>query len=175
MISVPRRFSLALVLPLAAAVLLTACKNNPYTVTFNENVVYSPNDRSNEGPLRDPALQGCLNQVLAGNPAVDVGTLTLLACPGAGVQSLDGIAALPRLEQLELSGNRISDVSQLALLKNLRVLSLRDNQVANIGVLDSMPSLRFVSLQGNNRLPCRQLDSLETRLGNTLGRPERCL
>lgn len=172
MISIFRRFSLAL--PLAATVLLGACEGNPYTVTFNENVVYSPNDRSNDGPLRDPALQGCLNQVLAGNPAVEASTLTLLACPSAGVQSLEGIAALTRLEQLELSGNRVNDISPLALLKNLRVLSLRDNQVANIGILDGMPSLRFVSLQGNDRLPCRQLDALEARLGNTLGRPARC-
>lgn len=160
---------------LGTLLLLGACSGSPYTVTFGDKVLYSPNAPNRNSVLADAALQGCLNAVLAGVEGADPANIKLLACPSAGVVSLEGISALPQLEQLELSGNRISDISPLSSLKNLRVLSLRDNRIGNIGVLDSLPILRFVSLQGNNGIACRQLDALERRLGNTLNRPERCL
>lgn len=161
---------------LTAMLLLgSGCSLSPYDITFNDNVVYSPNAsaRARGGVLDDPALQGCLNQVLQ-NPAQNVETLTLLACPDAGVISLAGIDGLPRLEQLEVSNNAISNLGPLTRLKNLRVLSIRNNAIGNISPLDDLPILRFVALDGNDRIPCRQLDSLQDRLGNTLSRPLAC-
>jgi Leucine-rich repeat (LRR) protein len=168
--SAPRRFVLAL---LGLSLLLGSCADNPFKVMFGDKVLFTP--RESTGPLADPALQACLNQVLSQTEGSSIATLRTLACPGAGVQSLEGIGALAQLEQLELSSNRITDISPLRPLRNLRVLNLSDNRVGNVGILDSLPILRFVSLQGNNTIACRQLNALQNRLGNTLTRPTQCL
>jgi Leucine-rich repeat (LRR) protein len=161
----------ALLLP--ALLSIAGCSHNPYTITFNDNVLYSPN-AARSGVLQDPSLQGCLNQMQQSTGVDDLEAITLLACPGAGVLSLAGIDALPNLEQLELSDNAITNLGPLVRLKNLRVLSIRNNAIGNINPLDALPILRFVALDGNNGIPCRQLDSLEQKLGNTLSRPQRC-
>ncbi len=153
--------------------LLSACR--PYTITLNNNVVYSPNASLRNAVLQDPGLQACLNQALARNEQTDPATVTLLACPGAGVRNLVGIEALANLEQLELGDNAITNLSPLVPLKKLRVLGLRNNATGDVRPLDTLPILRFLSLEGNDRIPCRQLDSLQEKLGNTFGRPQSCV
>lgn len=152
--------------------LLSACRG-PYTVRLNDQVVYTPNPDA-IGILEDPNFQGCLNLVLGNNDSGDPGQLSSLACPAAGITSLRGIDALGKLQQLDLSGNAITDLGPLATLKELRILSVRDNDLRSITALNSLPLLRFVSLQGNPAIPCRQLDELQGRLGNTLERPATC-
>jgi len=168
-------FPLQRLVATAAFFLLVACKQNPYTVTFNNNVVYSPNAAIRDKVLDDPALQACLNQVLASNTDMDLEGVTLIACPAAGITTLEGIANLPNLEQLDVSDNAISNVSPLLGMKKLRVLGLRNNVVSSVGPLVSLPLLRFVSLSGNNRISCRDLAALENKLGNTLDKPVTCL
>lgn len=153
--------------------LLTACSG--YRVVLNNNVLYSPNGTPVTPSLvSDANLQGCLNQLFNSSGNDDPESITLLACPSSGVQSLTGISALTNLEQLELSDNTISDLSPLQNLRNLRVLSIRNNRINNINVLMSLPILRFVALQGNNTISCRQLEVLEEKIGNSLNRPENC-
>lgn len=158
---------LLMVLPLAA------CTAVPYTVSLNNNVLYSPNAALLAGGVADAALQGCINQALAVTEG-ELDSLKTLACPNAGVQSLEGINRLIALEQLELSNNSIDNLSPLQPLRNLRVVSLRNNAIRNIGPLSALPLLRFVSLEGNQNVPCSQLDELQERLGNTLNRPTAC-
>jgi Leucine-rich repeat (LRR) protein len=152
---------------------LAGCRSGPYTVSLNSNVLYSPNAAVAAGGVADPALQACINQVLAATEG-SAAELKILACPDAGVRSLDGIRLLPALEQLELSNNAIDNLGPLQPLRNLRVLSLRNNDIRNAGPLTSLPLLRFLSLEGNEALPCRQLDELQEKLGNTLNRPAAC-
>lgn len=155
------------------ASLLAACSGSPYTVSLNDNVLYSPNAALRAGGVSDPALQGCINQILAlGDTSLT--EIRSLACPEAGVRSLDGLQALTALEQLELSNNAIDNLAPLQPLRNLRVVSLRNNGIRNIGPLSGLALLRFVSLEGNDGIPCRQLDELQERLGNTLNRPLNC-
>lgn len=124
--------------------------------------------------MLDANLQGCLNQVFISSGNNDPEAVTLLACPSAGVQTLIGIETLINLEQLDLSGNAITDLTPLLNSKKLRLLSIRDNRLGNINSLLSLPILRFVSLQGNNKISCRELDRLEEKIGNTLNRPLNC-
>lgn len=168
-------FRLVKIIATGTFFLIVACKQNPYTVTFNNNVVYSPNAAVRDKVFNDPSLQACLNRVLAANPDMDLDSVTLIACPGAGIRTLEGIANLPNLEQLDVSDNAISNVSPLLGVKQLRVLSLRSNAVSNIGPLLSLPLLRFVSLSGNTGITCRELAALENKLGNTLDKPLTCL
>lgn len=157
-----------------ALLLLSACSNSPYTVSLNDNVLYSPNEALRNAVVADPALQGCINQVLAVSSSNDLDSIRSLACPDAGIRTLDGLQSLTALEQLELSNNAIDNLAPLQPLRNLRFVSLRNNGIRNIGPLSRLQLLRFVSLEGNEHIPCRQLDELQQRLGNTLNRPASC-
>ena len=159
---------------MASCLILTSCSTS-YRLVLNDNVLYTPTGRAPPSLLSDTSLQGCLNQQFISAGHEDPANITLLACPSSGVQSLVGINALPNLEQLELSDNSIIDLSPLSSLRNLRVLSIRNNRITDINPLLPMPILRFVALQGNNRLPCRQLNELEKKIGNTLNRPASCI
>lgn len=147
-----------------------------YSVTLNNNVLYGPEAAARRNAVtRDSGLQACLDQTLERLEQTDPARVTLLACPGAGIETLAGLEALTSLEQLELGDNDITDLGPLIALKNLRVLGLRNNEIGDIRALEELPILRFVTLEGNERIPCRQLDALEARLGNTLGRSQRCV
>src|SRR5690606_32238404 len=137
-------------------------------------VLYTPNPQQT-GVLQDANFQGCLNQVLNNTEDRDPALVTTLACPEAGISSLIGIDALSNLEQLDLGGNAITDLSPLSRLRNLRVLNLRDNSVRSVTALMNLPLLRIISLQGNDNIPCRQLDNLQDKVGNTLNRPLSCV
>jgi Leucine-rich repeat (LRR) protein len=147
----------------------------PYTVTLNDNVIYTPNASLRNAVTRDAGLQACLDQALEREQQTDPANVKLLACPAAGVQTLAGIDALVNLEQLELSDNAVSSLSPLIPLKNLRVVGLRNNNIGDIRPLEELPILRFLSLEGNDRIPCRQLDNFAQKLGNTFGRPQACV
>lgn len=164
----------ALTALLLACLPLAGCLH-PYTVKLNDTVLFTPNEALRKAVTQDPGLQACLDQALLRNEQTDPAALTLLACPGAGVQTLAGIEALEKLEQLELGDNAIENLSPLLQLKNLRVLGLRNNRVGDLRPLEQLPILRFLSLEGNDRIPCRQLDAFQMRLGNTFGRPQACI
>ena len=165
----PAALVAALLLPLGAC-------TQAYRVTLNNNVLFGPNAAERRNTVtRDPGLQACLDQTLERMEKTDPAAITLLACPGAGVETLAGIEALENLEQLELSDNAIVNLSPLLRLRNLRVLGLRNNRVGDIRPLADLPLLRFLALEGNDRIPCRQLDAFAARLGNTFGRPQSCV
>ena len=167
------RVTIVLVL-MVSCLILTSCSTN-YRLVLNDNVLYTPTGRAPPSLLSDTSLQGCLNLQFASAGHEDPESITLLACPSSSVQSLAGISALLNLEQLELSDNSIIDLSPLSSLRNLRVLSIRNNRITDINTLLPMPILRFVALQGNNQLPCRQLNELEEKIGNSLNRPANCI
>jgi Leucine-rich repeat (LRR) protein len=168
----PSRNATALLAALCLA--LCGCRQ-AYTVKLNDNVLFTPSEALRNAVMQDPGLQACLDQALKREEKTDPATLTLLACPGAGVETLAGIETLQNLEQLELSDNAIENLSPLLTVKNLRVLGLRNNRVGDIRALEQLPILRFLSLEGNDRIPCRQLDAFAVRLGNTFGRPQACV
>lgn len=154
--------------------IISGCQG-PYEVTLNDRMVYDPFQRERNYTLEDANLQGCLNQQMGSNEEVPLDDITLMACPASGIVSLQGIDALPNLEQLELSDNAITNLGPIAQLDRLRVLSIRDNNIRDIRPLIGQQLLRFVSLQGNSDIPCRQLDQLEERIGNGLNRPISCV
>lgn len=167
-------FYTRLFIPLCILIHCTACSLSPYSITFNNNVIYSPNAALESGVLSDPSLQACLNQVLQADQTKLFTTVTLLACPGASITTLSGIEKMTRLEQLDVSNNAITTLNPLLELKNLRVLNVSNNAVTEIRSLLSMPILRFVALIGNDNISCDDLVSLEEKLGNTLSRPLNC-
>ncbi len=160
---------------LFTALFLTACHLSPYSISVNDNIVFSPQGQLPEEDFSDPGLQACVNNYLNDNPDESMQSMSLLSCPDAGITTLAGLEQLGNLSLLDLSNNNISDLGPLRELERLRVLRVSNNQIRNIGVLDDLSLLNFIDLSGNASITCRQLDRLEDRLGNTLRRPLSCL
>lgn len=157
-----------------ATVLMAACNINPYAISVNNNVLYSPSGNIIEEVVEDPALQGCINNYLNSNPDIELSEISQLSCTDAGIISLIGLNNLPSLSLLDLSNNNIVDLSPVIYLENLRVLRIANNSIRNISTLSNMNLLNFIDLSGNNLIPCRQLDQLESRLRSSLTRPLSC-
>ena len=103
--------------------------------------------------LADPNLEAAVREALRQPEgellADDVGRLTVLAATGRGITQLDGITQLPALVELDLEGNRISDLLPLAGLTSLKRLRLGDNQIRDIGPLSNLTMLMELQLAIN--------------------------
>ena len=112
----------------------------------------------------------------------DLGTslrhLVVLKASRCSLHELDGIAALPSLEELYLSFNDIWELSPLALHESLQVLDLEANAIEDapqVGLLATIPTLWALTLDGNplgrrysskleyRRVVCHQLQPLHLR------------
>ena len=112
----------------------------------------------------------------------DLGTslrhLLVLKASRCSLCELDGIAALPSLEELYLSFNDIWELSPLALHESLQVLDLEANAIEDapqVGLLSTIPTLWALTLDGNplgrrysskleyRRVVCQQLLPLNLR------------
>lgn len=153
---------------------LSACNFSPYSISVNNNVVYSSTGVIEEEIFSDASLQACVNNYLAENPDRTLTSIEQLTCTNAEIVSLIGLDRLPGLVQLDLSSNAIVDVSPVSNLENLRILRVSENRIRNVSMLNNMPLLNFIDLGGNSNIPCNQLDRLENRLGNSLRRPLSC-
>lgn len=153
---------------------LAGC-DRQFEVTVNQRSVYDP--RIGPGMVRvaDPALQGCVSLALSQQvPEATSSELRSLNCANAQVASLDGIERLTGLRFLDLSDNAVTDLTPIETLNELSVVFLPDNQILDISSLLNMPRLTAAVLSGNERIPCEQLDRLESRLGENLSRPIAC-
>lgn len=154
--------------------LLSACSFNPYAISVNDNVLYSPSGIIVEEIVDDPGLQGCINAYLNDNPDASLETISQLSCTDSGISSLIGLNNIPNLNLLDVSNNRITDLSPVIYLTNLRVLRIANNSIRNINTLSNLSLLNFIDLSGNDLISCRQLDQLESRLRSSLRRPLSC-
>jgi hypothetical protein len=100
--------------------------------------------------LRELRLDGSVLESLR-----DLGTelagLRVLWVARCGLQSLDGVSALPRLEELFAAFNHVSDLSALAGHESLRVLDLEGNDLEHAGqlaLLSTLPCLEELNLAG---------------------------
>ncbi|KNC54277.1 leucine-rich repeat-containing protein 56 [Thecamonas trahens ATCC 50062] len=76
--------------------------------------------------------------------------VTVLHLVRTSLKDIDGIAALPALEELYLAFNAIADLSPLAMLDNLTVLDLEANALDSLDALEYLvmvPSLEALSLE----------------------------
>ncbi|XP_026322234.1 leucine-rich melanocyte differentiation-associated protein-like isoform X2 [Hyposmocoma kahamanoa] len=74
------------------------------------------------------------------------------------LETLSGLEQFPRLEELILDNNKLSDGVGFPLLPRLRTLSLNNNQITDLDVLikkigRSFPSLTYLSLLSNKACP----------------------
>ena len=86
----------------------------------------------------------------------DLGTsltaLRVLRAPRCGLRELDGLSALPQLEEIYLSFNCIWELSAAAFHENLEIVDLEGNDIGEtlqVSMLATCPKLYCLSLEGN--------------------------
>ncbi len=102
--------------------------------------------------IADPALQQCALDALGLEGellAEDVAGLTELACPDAGIASLDGLEAIVSLQRLTLWENQVADLAPLAGLTGLIDLQLGNNAITDIAPLAGLVALERLGLAHN--------------------------
>ena len=75
--------------------------------------------------LEDAALAACVDDFVTSNQVRDVGDITSLDCSGGPIDSVVGIANMPNLTTVDLSGGGVSiDLDEIATLQDLENLTL---------------------------------------------------
>jgi len=93
-------------------------------------------------------------------------TMASLDAANRGITNLDGIEWIPNLQELNLRGNRISDISRLSGLRRLEKLNLRGNDIRDISPLAELSMLEYLNLYANSGIqdigPLKGLKNLHT-------------
>ncbi len=115
--------------------------------------------------LPDPRLRAAVAAALGKAPGAvvteaEVGLLTALDWPAAGIADLRELSRATRLRALRLEGGRIENLWPLAELDGLRRLHLRGNAVRAVAALEGLEGLRVLDLGGNAVSDLRPLAEL---------------
>lgn len=76
-------------------------------------------------------------------------TLTQLSATQRGIASLAGLESAVALEEIDISGNAITDISPLRDLPNLRILKASQNQITDLTAMGTLVTLTHLSLNSN--------------------------
>lgn len=138
---------------------LIGCKT--YSVSLNNNVVYTPPSLFKDYEIADSHLRDCVEQAIVDKHVTKAEDLKQLSCSHAGVASLTGLEKFYALEQLNLAENKISSIAQLSNLGQLRVLILRSNNLTTAEPLLHLLHLQQLDVAENDKLACRDLQQLQ--------------
>lgn len=158
-----------------AVVSLSACKN--YSLSINDNVVYTPPALFTQFNIADQNLRTCVEQTIADKHISKAEDLKQLNCSNAGITSLGGLEIFTAIEQLNLSENALSSASQLSHLTRLSQLSLRKNNLTSAEPLLHLLHLRVLDIAENKNLGCGDLRQLLSNFHKgelTVTLPEQC-
>ncbi len=159
---------------IAASISIMGCKN--YSISVNDNTVYTPAPLFTNYQLADAKLKDCVEQTIADSNITKVEDLKRLNCSNAGISSLDGLDKFFALTELNLANNRLTNISSLAKLGRLEVLTLKNNQIK-----DPVPLLSLLHIQSldvsQNPMSCKDLYQLHSNLKDQkpdLTLPKQC-
>jgi hypothetical protein len=149
--------------PALCALLVTAtlvgCKT--YSVSLNNNVVYTPPSLFKDYEIADSRLRDCVEQAIVDKQVTKAGDLKQLNCSHAGIASLTGLEKFYAIEQLNLAENKIASVAPLSSLGQLSVLILRSNNLTTAEPLLHLLHLKQLDVSENDKLACRDLQQLQ--------------
>jgi hypothetical protein len=77
-----------------------------------------------------------------------------------GIKQILKISGLPRLRELLLHNNQITEITELDELTSLEELTLHNNQITEIKGLDRLTNLKYLSLNNNQITEIKGLDKL---------------
>lgn len=89
-----------------------------------------------EDPGLEQAVRDAIDQEEGTLEPKDVEMLQVLDATGYGIESLEGIEALPELKDLNLEDNFVKSVEPLKNLTKLETLSLRNNEITDLDEID---------------------------------------
>lgn len=167
--------SLLLFCGLAASLLTAGCKN--YSVSVNENVVYTPPSIFKDYQLADSQLHDCVEQTIYDLHISKAEDLTRLNCSNAGIKSLAGLDKFFALTELNLADNQLTDITEIGKLGRLEKLVLTNNKIKNPAPLLHLLHLTQLELGDNPQMTCTDLLQLQQNLKNqqlTLTLPKQC-
>ena len=88
------------------------------------------------------ALKACINQAMRNEDVQSARKLKYLTCKKRGLTDLSELGGLTLLEELDLSGNKITSLKRLSSLSKLRTLTLTGNkQLTSLAGLENLQSL----------------------------------
>lgn len=154
---------------------LVSCKN--YSLSVNDNLVYTPPSLLTQFTIADERLRTCVEQTILDKHISKAEDLKQLNCSSAGITSLAGLETFTAIEQLNLSENNLTSAAQLSHLTRLSQLSLRKNNLTSAEPLLHLLHLKILDIAENKNLSCGDLQQL---IGNfhkgelTATLPEQC-
>ena len=154
--------SLLLFCGLVTSLLTAGCKN--YSVSVNENVVYTPASIFKDYQLADAQLHDCVEQTIYDLHITSAEELTRLNCSNAGITSLVGIDKFFALKELNLANNQLADISEVGQLGRLEKLVLTNNKISNPAPLLNLLHLMQLHLDQNPQMTCKDLQQLQHNL-----------
>lgn len=150
---------------LIISLLVSSCKN--YSVSVNENVVYTPPSIFKDYQIADQQLFDCVQQTIYDSHITRAEDLTKLNCSNAGIQSLVGLDKFFALKELNLADNNIADITTIGNLGRLERLKLSGNQIKHPAPLLHLLHLQNLNLQENPSMACQELAQLITNQNKT--------
>jgi hypothetical protein len=155
--------------------MIAGCKS--YSVSLNNNVVYTPPSLFKDFVIADAHLRACVEQTIIDNHISKAEDLKQLNCSHAGISSLSGLEKFYSIEQLNLSENTLQSIAQLSNFSQLKVLILRKNNLTSAEPLLHMLALRELDISDNAKLACGDVKQFakNAHQGNLkLTLPEQC-
>jgi hypothetical protein len=167
--------SLLLFCGLATCLLTAGCKN--YSVSVNENVVYTPPSLFKDYQLADTQLRDCVEQTIVDLNITSAENFTRLNCSNAGIKSLVGLDKFFALKELNLADNLLADINEIGKLGRLEKLVLTNNKIKDPAPLLHLLHLTQLHMDDNPQMTCNDLQQLQQNLKNPkldLRLPKQC-
>lgn len=167
--------SLGIFLVVLSVSLIAGCKN--YSVSLNNNVVYTPPSIFKDFAIADANLRACVEQTILDKRISKAEDLKQLNCGHAGIASLAGLEKFYAIEHLNLAENAIQSIAPITNISTLKVLILRKNNLTNAEPLLHLMALQEVDVSENGNLVCRDLKQLANNFQHSklkLALPEQC-
>ena len=156
--------SLLLFCGLVTSLLATGCKN--YSVSVNENIVYTPPSIFKDYQLADAQLRDCVEQTIYDLHITRAEELIRLNCSNAGITSLVGLDKFFALKELNLADNQLADISEIGQLGRLEKLVLSNNKINNPAPLLKLLHIAQLHLDQNPQMTCKDLQQLQQNLND---------
>lgn len=151
--------------------ILSGCSR--YSVSINDNTVYSPPGVFTDFSLPDKNLQDCIDDTIADEHLTKPEQLIRLFCTNRAIYSLEGLEIFDGIQYLGLEDNQLESIVELASLPELEQVNLAGNPVVDAAPLLQLQELNYVDFTNNPALDCSSLQRLTSK-GVKVENPDHC-
>ena len=144
-----------------------------YSVSINDNTLYSPPGIFTDFSLPDKNLQDCVDDTIADEHLTKPEQLVRLFCTNRAIYSLEGLEIFDGIQYLGLKDNRLESIAELVLLPGLEQIDLAGNPIVDAAPLLQLEKLNYVDFTDNQALDCSSLQRFVAK-GVEIKRPDHC-